>query len=42
MLQCNAFPENPDPLPLMLGGPVVPFVCSFIRRDNLGVVYEPL
>ena len=28
-------PGNPDSLLLMLGGPVVPLVFSFIRRDNL-------
>ena len=28
-------PGNPDPLSLTLGGPVVPLVYGFIRRDNL-------
>jgi len=34
---CNAmlFPGNPHPLSSMLGGPVVPLVCGFTRRDNL-------
>lgn len=26
---------NPDPLSSALGGPVLPLVCRFIRRDNL-------
>ena len=34
---CNAmlFPGNRDLLSKTLGGPVVPLVCGFIRRDNL-------
>ena len=29
------FPGNLDLLSQTLGGPVVPLVCGFIRRDNL-------
>ena len=34
---CNAmlYPGNLDLLSQTLGGPVVPLVCGFIRRDNL-------
>ena len=34
---CNAmlFPGNRDLLSKTLGGPVVPLVCGFVRRDNL-------
>ena len=38
------FPGDLDLLSLMLGGPVVPLVCGFIRHDNnpaWHVVYEP-
>ena len=40
------FPGNLDLLSQTLGGPVVPLVCGFIRRDNLQAwprgLYEPL
>ena len=35
VLQCAAFPGKSRLLSQTLGGPVVSFVCGFIRHDNL-------